>query len=191
MLNVPERRRAALGCVPCHRGNPSGPFLARSRSGGCLSLPAEPVGREQAAPNRQGVAAPEGLTLRHHRDLEGRERRPIVRWGLVGLLAALLGAGLLNAFGQTPALSTAAAGAAELELSAPRALRSGLYFQARFRIRAHEELDSATLVLDPDWLEGMTLNTLAPAPVGEASRDGAIALELGRVPAGAEHLLYL
>jgi hypothetical protein len=37
----------------------------------------------------------------------------------------------------------------------------------------------------------MTLNTLAPSPVGEASRDGRIAFELGRIPAGAEHVLFL
>jgi hypothetical protein len=35
------------------------------------------------------------------------------------------------------------------------------------------------------------LNTVEPAPLGEASRDGRIALELGRVPAGDEHRLYL
>ena len=47
------------------------------------------------------------------------------------------------------------------------------------------------LVLDPDWLEDITLNTVEPSPVGEASRDGRIALELGRIPAGDEHRLYL
>ncbi len=42
-------------------------------------------------------------------------------------------------------------------------------------------------MLDPGWLEGMTLNTLEPSPVGEANRDGRIALELGRIPAGTTH----
>ena len=37
----------------------------------------------------------------------------------------------------------------------------------------------------------MTLNTLEPAPVGEASRDGRIALDLGHIPAGDEHVLFL
>jgi hypothetical protein len=46
-------------------------------------------------------------------------------------------------------------------------------------------------VLDPDWLEDITLNTVEPAPVGEASRDGRIALQLGRIPAGDEHVLFL
>jgi hypothetical protein len=137
------------------------------------------------------VAAPEGLTLGHHRDLQGRERRPYVRRALLALLAAFLLVGLANVFGQSPSASTSETAAADLELSAPRALRSGLYYQVRFRVTAREELEEATLVLDPDWLEGMTLNTLEPAPIGEASRDGSIALELGRIPAGDEYLFFL
>lgn len=137
------------------------------------------------------MAAPEGLTLHRHRDLEGRERRPFVRWALLTALTVFLVAGLLNAFGQRPSTASAAEDAAELEVSAPSRLRSGLYFQTRIRIAASEELEEATLVLDPDWLEGITLNTVEPAPIGEASRDGRIVLELGRVPAGDEHLLFL
>jgi hypothetical protein len=37
----------------------------------------------------------------------------------------------------------------------------------------------------------MTLNTLEPAPIGEASRDGRIALDLGRIPQGQKHLFFL
>jgi hypothetical protein len=143
------------------------------------------------APNRQSVAAPEGLTVRYHRDLEGRERRPFVRRALLWLVGLLLVVGLANVFGQSPSSATATGDVAELELSAPTKLRSGLYYQARFRITALEELEAATLVLDPDWLDGMTLNTITPAPVGEASRDGRIAFELGRIPAGDEHLFFL
>jgi len=62
---------------------------------------------------------------------------------------------------------------------------------ARFTIRAREEIEAATLVLDPGWLEGITLNTLVPSPVGEANRDGKIALDLGRVPAGTKHVFFL
>jgi hypothetical protein len=62
---------------------------------------------------------------------------------------------------------------------------------ARFTIEAEEEIEAASLVLDPGWLEGITLNTAAPAPVGEANRDGRIAFDLGRVPAGTKHVLFL
>ena len=39
------------------------------------------------------------------------------------------------------------------------------------------------------WL--MAVSSIVPSPVGEASRDGKIALDLGRVPAGAKHVLFL
>ena len=62
---------------------------------------------------------------------------------------------------------------------------------SRFTIRAGKDIEAATLVLDPGWLEGITLNSLVPSPVGEASRDGRIAFDLGRVPAGMQHVLFL
>lgn len=137
------------------------------------------------------MAVPEGLTLERHRDLEGRERRPFVREGLIGVVCLLLVLGLLNVFGQFPETTAADAAEARFEVSAPTRLRGGLFFQARFTIEATEELESATVVLDPGWLEDITLNTVEPAPVGESSRDGRIALELGRVPAGDSHVLFL
>ena len=78
----------------------------------------------------------------------------------------------------------------QLKVYSPSTLRSGLFYESRFTIEAREEIEAATLVLDPGWLEGMTLNTLEPSPIGEASRDGSIALDLGHIPAGDEaHLL--
>ena len=134
---------------------------------------------------------PDQLTLDRHRDLHGRERRPIVRWvalGCVGLFSLL---GIANLFGQRPRTDTAESAVARLDVYSPPRLRSGLYFQSRFHIHAREEIEEATLVLDPGWLEGMTLNTLAPGPIGEASRDGRLALELGRIPPGGEHIFFL
>ena len=46
-------------------------------------------------------------------------------------------------------------------------------------------------MLDPGWLEGITLNSLVPSPVGEANRDGKIAFDLGHVPAGTKHVFFL
>jgi hypothetical protein len=139
----------------------------------------------------EAVDVPEGLTLEHHRDFVGRERRPVIRVVLLCALSAFLVLGLLNVFGQVVVVSEAETPAAEFEVSAPDKLRGGLFFQARYRIAAVEEIANATIVLDPGWLEDITLNTLEPAPVGEASRDGKIALELGRIPAGDEYLLFL
>jgi hypothetical protein len=139
-----------------------------------------------------GVATvPDALTLKHHRDLAGRERRPWTRRVLIALLALLLVLGLLNAFGQRPHTSYAESSVASLKVYSPARLRSGLYYESRFTIEAREEIEKATLVLEPGWLEGMTLNTLEPAPIGEASRDGKIALELGHIPKGQTHLFFL
>jgi hypothetical protein len=145
-----------------------------------------------ALPNLGRVAdVPEHLTLARHRDLEGRERRPFARWTLLGVVGLVCLLGLVNVFGQRPQTRAAESGVASLEVYSPERLRSGLFFESRFHIRAREEIEEATLVLDPGWLEGMTLNTLEPSPIGEASRDGRIALELGRIPPGGEHLFFL
>lgn len=142
-------------------------------------------------PNRRSVTAPEGLTLRHHRDLEGREKRPLARRFVLGLIGIFLALGVLNVFGQRPDTAVAAADGVELEVYSPTSVRSGLYFMSRFTISAERELERATLVLDSGWLEGMTLNTLEPSPIGEANRDGRLALELGRIPAGTKHVFFL
>ena len=39
-------------------------------------------------------------------------------------------------------------------------------------------------MLDRGWLDGMHINTIEPAPVGEASRNGRLALDFGHVAAG-------
>ena len=135
--------------------------------------------------------APDQLTLARHRDLEGRAHRPFVRWALLSLVGLFVLLGLLNAFGQNPHTDTVSADGVELEVYSPQRLRSGLFFMSRFTIRAEREIEAATLVLDPGWLEGITLNTLEPAPVGEANRDGRIALDLGRVRAGTKHVFFL
>ena len=134
---------------------------------------------------------PDQLTLARHRDLRGRERRPIVRWLALGCLGLFCLLGLANLFGQRPRTDTAESGVARLDVYSPPRLRSGLYYESRFHIHAREEIEQATLVLDPGWLEGMTLNTLEPGPIGEASRNGRLALELGRIPRGGEHIFFL
>ncbi len=137
------------------------------------------------------ASAPDQLTLARHRDLDGRESRPIVRWAILALLGLFVLLGLANVFGQRPQTDTASVGVVELEVYSPRTLRSGLFFMSRFTIRAEEEIEAATLVLDPGWLEGITLNTVEPSPVGEASRDGRIAFELGRGRAGTKYVFFL
>ena len=135
--------------------------------------------------------APDLLSLRRHRDLVGREKRPAVRWILLSLLGLFCLLGLANVFGQRPQTHVAQGAAASLKVYSPERVRSGLIFESRFHIHALQELKDATIVLEPGWLEGMTLNTVEPSPVGEASRDGRLALDLGHIPAGKDHLFFL
>ena len=137
------------------------------------------------------ASVPDQLTLGRHRDLEGRENRPWVRWTILTALTLVLLLGLFNVFGQKPQTDTASANGVELEVYSPRKLRSGLFFMSRFTIRAEREIEAATLVLDPGWLEGITLNTVEPSPVGEANRNGKLAFDLGRVKAGTKHVFFL
>jgi hypothetical protein len=166
----------------------------RAHSFGSHSRTAEP-GR----PNRKHRGAaelaavaniPDFLVLARHRDRAGR-RECYARRAFITLLGLFLLAGLLNFFGQRPSTSSASVSVAELHVYAPARVRGGLYWEARYRIDARQELKDATLVLDSGWLEGMTVNTVEPSPVSEASRDGKLVLELGHVPAGEKYLLYI
>jgi hypothetical protein len=133
---------------------------------------------------------PSYLTLRRNRDQAGRVEVK-VRRVIVGLVCVLLLAGLLNVFGQRPATSQAGTAAASLKVYAADRVRGGLIYEARFTITAHADVKEATLVLDSGWLEGITLNTIEPSPVGEASRDGKLVLTLGHVPKGTSYILYV
>jgi hypothetical protein len=134
---------------------------------------------------------PDFIVLRKHRDLEGRRNEAWVRRALLLLLAAIPLLALFDVFGQRPATSTAASQAARLKVYAPTSLRSGLLYEARFHVDALRELKDARLELDPGWLEGMQVNTIEPSPIGEASADGKLSLDLGHVPAGQKYLLFM
>ena len=134
---------------------------------------------------------PEGIVLRRHRDLDGRRHQCWVRRGLLALIAVVPLLGLFNFFGQRPTDTQAAGSAATLSLSAPERLRGGLLFQAHFTIEAHQDLQNAALVLHPDWLQGMTLNTLEPSPTEETSENGSLRLEFGRIAAGDRFDVFL
>jgi hypothetical protein len=133
---------------------------------------------------------PDFLTLKHNRDEVGRYEIPLQRV-LASLVALVLLAGLLNLFGQRPETSQAATPAASLKVYAANRVRGGLYYEARFTVTARQDLKNATLVLESGWAEGITINTVEPSPVGEASRDGNLVFELGHVPAGTSHILFL
>jgi hypothetical protein len=97
-------------------------------------------------------------------------------------LVALLG--LLDAFGQRTSSSDAAGSAVRMRLTAPKAVRGGLFFQSRVEIRALSAIDHPRLVLGDGWVEGMQFNSTEPAPETEVNRDGHVVFTYGGLKAG-------
>ncbi len=119
------------------------------------------------------------------RDPAGVVRGLWVRRAVLTLLGLLVVApAALNGFGQRPAERAASAPAATLRLSAPERVRGGLFFQSRIDVRATRAIDHPRFVLDPGWVEGMQVNSIEPAPVGEATRDGRVVLSYDALEAG-------
>jgi hypothetical protein len=138
------------------------------------------------------ASPPDYLTLERHRNLEGLYTTGLVARRIgYALLAAVAILGLFNVFGQQPSTTTADATAAKLELYAPSHLRGGLLYMARFGVTAKQDLNKATLVLDPGWAENITINTIEPSPKDETSDNGRLSLELGPLAAGDSYALYM
>jgi len=133
---------------------------------------------------------PQFLTLKGNRDRMERAEL-VVRRVFFGLVILVIAAGILNLFGQRPKDSFAFASAANLHVFAPTALRGGLYYEGRFTVNAQRDIEKAVLVLDSGWTEQMQINTIEPAPVGESSRDGKLALDFGHVPGGQKLVVWM
>ena len=106
------------------------------------------------------------------------------RRAVLTIFAAIAVLGLLDVFGQGTTRTAASTPAAVVRVSAPAAVRGGLFFQSRVEVRARRAIAHPRLVLDEGWIEGMQVNSIEPAPVGEASRDGRIVLSYDALEAG-------
>ena len=135
---------------------------------------------------------PDTLVLKRHRDLEGMPASAIwVRRAVVALIAAVAALGLANVFGQRPSTIRADVPAATISVYAPTAIRGGDFMEARFHITAKRDLKKAVLKLDPGWGEGMSMNTVEPSPLGQASDNGRFSFELGHIPKGQSFILFM
>ena len=121
----------------------------------------------------------------------GRRHEVWARRGILGAILVVPALAAFNVFGQRPGTIAADAAAARLAVYAPDVVRGGVLFEARFHVTARRELKDARLVLDPGWAEGVSINTIEPSPVGEASANGKLSLDLGHVPRGNKHLLFM
>jgi hypothetical protein len=134
----------------------------------------------------------ESLDAAVHRDLKGRFVAP---WGRRVLLVACLAVvvlALLNTFGQRTTHSSGASGAGSLHVTAPRTLRGGLIYQARFTFQsAGHALNHPTLLLDSGWFDGITFNGAVPDPTQQSDVGGRVAMEFDRLPAHQHATVWL
>jgi hypothetical protein len=115
-----------------------------------------------------------------------RARRAVL---LIFAVVAVLG--LLDVFGQGTTQTVASTPAAVLRVTAPEAVRGGLFFQSRVEIRARRAIAHPRLVLDEGWVEGMQFNSSEPAPVSEAGRDGRVVLSYDGIDAGERLVVWM
>jgi hypothetical protein len=120
----------------------------------------------------------------------GLDRAVWTRRAVIALLTALMVVALADFFGQHQSSSTAVAPAATLMLTAPRAVRGGLLFQARVDVIARQGLKFPSLLLDNGWLEGMQVNSIEPQPPNEAMLAGRLQLGYDAIPAGQRLRVY-
>jgi hypothetical protein len=130
------------------------------------------------------------LDRRQDVELDGRSRHPWYRRAILALLAAFCLLALFNYFGQRSHSYSANGPGASIGLRAPSTLRGGDIFEARFEVRAASALDHPVLVLAPGWLQGITLNTIEPAPADETGSGGRLRLTLAPIRAGGEATLW-
>jgi hypothetical protein len=127
---------------------------------------------------------PDGISAERNLELAGRARHPWYRRALLSLIAVLPILALLNVFGQHPTVSYARAAAADLEVTAPARLRSGLIFQVRVRVIAHQNINTPQLIFDPGWWESMSVNSLVPNPNNQTNSNGRVVLSYNTLAAG-------
>ena len=134
---------------------------------------------------------PDCLERNAHVDLHGRNIEPWFRRVGMFLLATLCVLGLANLFGQHTHVRSVDSAAAKLTVETPGAARGGLIYQTIFRVDAHEDLSKPTLVLDPGWFDGLTINTVEPDAVSWGQKEGRNTIELGPIRAGEHFVLRL
>jgi hypothetical protein len=134
---------------------------------------------------------PDGLTLERNRDLHGRSGHVWYRRTLLCLIAVLPVLALLNVFGQRPTTISAHTLTADLAVTAPARLRSGLIFQVRIQVTARQDIAKPQLVFDPGWWDSMSENSMEPNPSSQTNLDGRVVLSYNTLAAGHKLIVWL
>ena len=135
--------------------------------------------------------APDGLTLKRNRDLRGRSGHAWYRRAVLSLITLLPVLALFNVFGQRPSTTAAHGSAADLAVTAPARLRSGLIFQVRVQVTAHQDIAKPQLIFDPGWWDSMSENSIAPDPSSQTNEDGRVVLSYNKLGSGHRLLVWM
>jgi hypothetical protein len=122
------------------------------------------------------------------------ERNPRGLWArrsVMGVMTAVAALALWGVVGQRESESTVAGGGVQMKVSAPSAVRGGLYWQATVDITTAVAVEHPRLVLDEGWLEGMQVNSIEPAAESEVGRDGRVVLSYGALEPGDRLKIWL
>ncbi len=147
--------------------------------------------REELPPRVPNASSVGGLFTDLATERRGDRVGLWTRRAVVSLFALIGVLGLLDVFGQRASQTAASAPAATVRVTAPTAVRGGLFFQSRVEIRAVRAIAHPRLVLDEGWVEGMQVNSIEPAPIGEAGRDGRVVLSYDGLAAGERLVVWL
>lgn len=131
-----------------------------------------------------GVGAPDGITPRHWRAKNGLKAAagPLA----LAVLAIVILAGALGAFGLPDQTRIHAAPAADLQVFGPRLIRNGEFFEMRFHVNAKQPIKEPVFAVDPGIWEDITINTLIPSPTEESYEQGAFRFTFDRLGATEE-----
>jgi hypothetical protein len=114
-----------------------------------------------------------------------------IRRASLGLLLAIVVLALCNVFGQRASNATAHNASADLSVRSPARVRTGLLFQAKITVVAHQSLPNAALVLGSGWIDGLTINTAEPTPPTQSSGPGgSLKFGIGALNAGETYTEY-
>lgn len=111
---------------------------------------------------------PDGIREEHARPKSLLRR--YLGWWALAFLAALLAVAFTGVLGGHPNSTRVAETArAELAVNVPEVMRSGEFFEMRFRVQARDSIGKPVLAVSQSYLRDLTLNTFKPSPAEETS----------------------
>lgn len=126
---------------------------------------------------------PDGIREEHTRRQSFAQH--YMGWAALALLGALLALALTGVLGGHPNPTVTADGdRAELAVNTPHILRSGEFFEMRFRVRAKQPIAKPVLAVSHSYLRDLTLNTFKPSPAEESSDGTYFRMEFDALEAG-------